>query len=115
MPTDVRESFYRGIFAECLAAGRELAKFRDFLGFRSLVDVGGGSGGLAIAMAHHHLRDHSPLLSAQAHQLRFAGAAAPEPKVYRGSRVSSAPPQSACLLNFLPFYSSHFRVEPKMK
>jgi cyclopropane fatty-acyl-phospholipid synthase-like methyltransferase len=28
-----------------------LAKSRDFSGFRSLVDVGGGSGGLAIAMA----------------------------------------------------------------
>jgi hypothetical protein len=51
MPTDVRESFYRGTFTECLAAGRELAKSRDFSGFRNLVDVGGGSGGLAIAMA----------------------------------------------------------------
>jgi predicted O-methyltransferase YrrM len=28
-----------------------LAKSRDFSGFRSLVDVGGGSGGLAIVMA----------------------------------------------------------------
>ncbi len=51
MPTDVRESFYWGTFTECLAAGRELAKSQDFSGFRSLVDVGGGSGGLAIAMA----------------------------------------------------------------
>src|SRR5262249_8659316 len=51
MPADARESFYRGTFTECLAAGRELAKSRDFSGFRSLVDVGGGSGGLAIAMA----------------------------------------------------------------
>ena len=51
MPTDVRESFYRGTFTECLAAGRELAKSQDFSGFRNLVDVGGGSGGLAIAMA----------------------------------------------------------------
>jgi O-methyltransferase domain/Dimerisation domain len=51
MPADVRESFYRGTFTECLATGRELAKSRDFSGFRSLVDVGGGSGGVAIAMA----------------------------------------------------------------
>jgi hypothetical protein len=51
MPNDARESFYRGTFTECLAAGRELAKTEDFSGFRSLVDVGGGSGGLAIAMA----------------------------------------------------------------
>ena len=51
MPADVRESFYRGTFTECLAAGRVLARSRDFSDFRSLVDVGGGSGGLAIAMA----------------------------------------------------------------
>jgi hypothetical protein len=51
MPADVRESFYRGTFTECLAAGRVLAKSRDFSTFRCLVDVGGGSGGLAIAMA----------------------------------------------------------------
>lgn len=51
MPTDARESFYRGTFSECRAAGRELAKLRDFSSFESLVDVGGGSGGLSIAMA----------------------------------------------------------------
>jgi SAM-dependent methyltransferase len=51
MSADVRESFYRGTFTECLAAGRVLARSRDFADFHSLVDVGGGSGGLAIAMA----------------------------------------------------------------
>jgi hypothetical protein len=51
MPADVREAFYRGTFTECLAAGRELAKSADFSSFRSLVDVAGGSGGVAIAMA----------------------------------------------------------------
>jgi O-methyltransferase domain len=51
MPADARESFYRGTFTECLAAGRVLARSRDFSEFRSLIDVGGGSGGLAIAMA----------------------------------------------------------------
>jgi hypothetical protein len=51
MPVEARESFYRGTFTECLAAGRVLARSRDFSDFRSLVDVGGGSGGLAIAMA----------------------------------------------------------------
>ena len=50
LPTRV-ESFYRGTFTECLAAGRVLARSRDFSDFQSLVDVGGGSGGLAIAMA----------------------------------------------------------------
>src|SRR5262249_57023273 len=51
MPADARESFYRGTFTECLAAGRVLARSRDFSNFRSLVDVGGGSGGLAISIA----------------------------------------------------------------
>jgi predicted O-methyltransferase YrrM len=51
MASDVRESFYRGTFSECRAAGQELAKLWDFSGFESLVDVGGGSGGLSIAMA----------------------------------------------------------------
>jgi ubiquinone/menaquinone biosynthesis C-methylase UbiE len=51
MPADVREAFYRGTFTECLAAGRELARSGDFSSFRSLLDVAGGSGGVAIAMA----------------------------------------------------------------
>jgi hypothetical protein len=36
MPADARESFYRGTFSECLAAGRVLARSRDFSNFRSL-------------------------------------------------------------------------------
>jgi O-methyltransferase domain len=63
MPTDDRESFDRGTFTECLAAGRDLARSQNLSDFRSLVDVGGGSGGLAIAMAeawpengNHHRR-----------------------------------------------------------
>jgi SAM-dependent methyltransferase len=51
MSPDERESFYRGTFTEALAAGRELAARQDFSRYRRLVDVGGGSGGLAIAMA----------------------------------------------------------------
>jgi 2-polyprenyl-3-methyl-5-hydroxy-6-metoxy-1,4-benzoquinol methylase len=51
MATDERESFYRGLHTETLAAGRELAARQDFSRYRRLVDVGGGSGGLAIAMA----------------------------------------------------------------
>lgn len=51
LSAEARESFYRGTFTECLAAGRVLARSRDLSDFRSLVDVGGGSGGLAIAMA----------------------------------------------------------------
>jgi O-methyltransferase domain/Dimerisation domain len=51
MSTELRESFYRGTFTECLAAGRELSARLDFSKFRRLVDVGGGSGGLSVAMA----------------------------------------------------------------
>jgi predicted O-methyltransferase YrrM len=51
MASDERESFYRGTYTEALAAGRDLAARQDFSRHRRLVDVGGGSGGLAIAMA----------------------------------------------------------------
>ena len=51
MSSELRESFYRGTFSECIAAGRELAARLDFSKYRRLVDVGGGSGGLSVAMA----------------------------------------------------------------
>jgi hypothetical protein len=51
MSSELRESFYRGTFTECLAAGRELATRIDFSKYHRLVDVGGGSGGISIAMA----------------------------------------------------------------
>jgi hypothetical protein len=51
MSSELRESFYRGTFTECLAAGRELATRLDFSKYRRLVDVGGGSGGLSVAVA----------------------------------------------------------------
>jgi len=51
MATDERESYYRGLHTETLAAGRELAARQDFSRYRRLVDIGGGSGGLSIAMA----------------------------------------------------------------
>jgi len=51
MSSELRESFYRGTFTECLAAGRELSARLDFSKYRRLVDVGGGSGGLSVAIA----------------------------------------------------------------
>jgi 2-polyprenyl-3-methyl-5-hydroxy-6-metoxy-1,4-benzoquinol methylase len=51
MSSELRESFYRGTFTECLAAGRELATRLDFSTCHHLVDVGGGSGGVSVAMA----------------------------------------------------------------
>jgi len=51
MPSDAREAFYRGTYTEALAAGRDLASRQDFSRQARLIDVGGGSGGLAIALA----------------------------------------------------------------
>jgi predicted O-methyltransferase YrrM len=51
MTSDEREAFYRGTYTEAVAAGRDLATRQDFSRHHRPVDVGGGSGGLAIAMA----------------------------------------------------------------
>ncbi len=44
------ESFFRGLHPGALAAGRDLVARYDFSSYHALLDVGGGSGGLAIAM-----------------------------------------------------------------
>ena len=41
---------YRGSHATCLADGRMLPDMHDFSGYRSLLDLGGGSGGVAIGV-----------------------------------------------------------------
>jgi hypothetical protein len=46
-------AFFRGLHAGALATGRQLAVSCGFTGLRHLVDVGGGSGGLAIAACQH--------------------------------------------------------------
>jgi hypothetical protein len=51
MSEEELESFYRGFYGEAVAAGQDLARTRDFTRRSSLIDVGGGSGGLAIALA----------------------------------------------------------------
>ena len=48
------ETFYRSNHAQALRRGRELAATYDLSAHRSLLDVGGGSGGLAIAVAEMH-------------------------------------------------------------
>jgi predicted O-methyltransferase YrrM len=50
MSQDELEKFFRGEYPETLAYGRELATIFDLSSCRTLVDVGGGSGGLAIAL-----------------------------------------------------------------
>src|SRR5262249_31837681 len=50
MPREERESYYRGLHTEAVLAGRVLAEHEDFSPYRNLVDVGGGSGGVSIAL-----------------------------------------------------------------
>ncbi len=47
---DETERWLRGIYGSALAAGRDLATRHDFSSCRDLLDVGGGSGGLSIAV-----------------------------------------------------------------
>jgi predicted O-methyltransferase YrrM len=51
MSGEQRKSYYHGLHTEALAAGRDLAARQEFSRYRRLVDVGGGSGGVAIALA----------------------------------------------------------------
>jgi cyclopropane fatty-acyl-phospholipid synthase-like methyltransferase len=50
MSPDELESFLRGLHPGTLLSGRNLLTRFDFSGYRSLLDVGGGSGGLAITI-----------------------------------------------------------------
>ena len=45
------EVMYRGIHAEAVTAAREIVARNDFSSYRSLADVGGGSGGLGLTVA----------------------------------------------------------------
>jgi ubiquinone/menaquinone biosynthesis C-methylase UbiE len=51
MPPDQLAAFYRGIHAEAVAAARTLMTRHDCSSARYLVDIGGGSGGLALTVA----------------------------------------------------------------
>ena len=50
MPTEELEQFFHKLHPGALAAGRDLTSKIDFAACRTMLDVGGGSGGLAIAM-----------------------------------------------------------------
>lgn len=58
MSNDELEQFFRGEHPEAVAAGRYLAERFDFSSYHTLLDVGGGSGGLAIAVteAYPHIK-----------------------------------------------------------
>ena len=48
---DQEGSIYRGLHPGTIAAGRMLTTMYDFSAYRTLLDLGGGSGGLAIGVA----------------------------------------------------------------
>lgn len=50
LPADLAR-FFRGRHSDTLAAGQNLVSRYDFASHRKLVDLGGGSGGVAIALA----------------------------------------------------------------
>jgi SAM-dependent methyltransferase len=50
MSEEELEAFYRGTIAGAAASGRDLLALFDFSAARSLLDAGGGSGGLSIAL-----------------------------------------------------------------
>ncbi len=50
MSSEALTALYRGMYPSTLATARELVRRYDFSVYRSLLDVGGGSGGLALAL-----------------------------------------------------------------
>jgi len=56
------ESFYRGIHPKAVEAGHDLLAKHDFSSRRTLLDVGGGAGGLAITVAQRWSHIHSTVV-----------------------------------------------------
>jgi SAM-dependent methyltransferase len=54
MPQEQSEAWLRGIMPAAIAAGRDLAARHNFSTCRTLLDVGGGSGALAMAVTEVH-------------------------------------------------------------
>jgi ribosomal protein L11 methylase PrmA len=54
--------FIKGLHGSAVATGRSLSKQSQFAEARSLIDVGGGSGGLAIALCQEHPRLQATVL-----------------------------------------------------
>lgn len=55
-------AFFRGLHAGALGHGREMAQRYDFSTYRSLLDVGGGSGGVSIALTEIHSYLHATVV-----------------------------------------------------
>jgi SAM-dependent methyltransferase len=54
MSAEALAHFYRGLHPASVATGRDLARREDFSGARTLLDVGGGSGGLALGLTERY-------------------------------------------------------------
>ena len=54
MPAPQRETFFAGLHPEALETGRQLGARPEWAACRRLVDVGGGSGGVSIALAQRY-------------------------------------------------------------
>lgn len=62
MTQDQLGSFLRGIHGMAVAAGRNLAKNPQFSEATRVVDIGGGSGGVAIALCEEHPNLHATVI-----------------------------------------------------
>ena len=62
MSQEELEGFLRGLHGSAVAAGRSLSKLPKIAEARKLIDVGGGSGGLAIALCEEHPLLHATIV-----------------------------------------------------
>jgi hypothetical protein len=62
MSSEALMTLYRGMSPSTLASGRELVRREDFSAYRTLLDVGGGSGGLALALTEAYPQLHATVV-----------------------------------------------------
>ena len=62
MSQEELSGFLKGLHGGAIAAGRSLSKLPKFADARKLIDVGGGSGGLAIALCKEHPLLHATIV-----------------------------------------------------
>ncbi len=89
-------AFFRGLHAGAMATGRQLATAYDFDRYKSLLDVGGGSGGVAIAACQSCAALHATVLElprVAAIAKTFVGAAGLTPRIdVLATNILAAPP-----------------------
>jgi hypothetical protein len=73
------KAMLRGMHSFAIASGRDLARRFDFSGYRSLIDIGGGSGGLLIALREANPALHGTLFELPRNAALAAGILATTP------------------------------------